>query len=288
MSRKSIQHILDAPKPHWVGDGFLVNPLFADLAFGNEISPFLMLDYAAPRAFPPSKTPPGVGPHPHKGFETVTIVYHGEVEHRDSAGHTGLIGPGDVQWMTAGSGLLHEEFHSREASKRGGVVSMSQLWVNLRAKDKNAPPRYQDIRNADIPAVPVTGGSGVIRVIAGEFDGTRGPADTFTSVQVWDIRLSKGDRTVLTLKDGDAALLPVLGGRVKINGETEITGPRMVSLTRAGATVEVEALEETLLLLLGGTPIDEPIASYGPFVMNTQAEIRQAIDEFRAGKMGTL
>jgi redox-sensitive bicupin YhaK (pirin superfamily) len=288
VSRKSIRRILDAPSPHWVGDGFLVNPLFADLAFGNEISPFLMLDYAAPVEFRPSKTPPGVGPHPHKGFETVTIVYHGEVEHRDSAGNSGLIGPGDVQWMTAGSGLLHEEFHSREASRRGGVVSMAQLWVNLPARDKNAPPRYQDIRQQQIPSVPVTEGSGVIRVIAGECEGQRGPADTFTHVQVWDLRLNKGDRTVLRLNEGDAALLPVLGGSVKINGETEISGPRMVALSRSGATIEVEALSDALLLLLGGTPIDEPIAHYGPFVMNTQAEIRQAIDDFRAGKMGDL
>ena len=286
-TRKSVTRIIEAPSPHWVGDGFLVRPLFADLAFGNEISPFLMLDYAAPVEFRPSKTPPGVGPHPHKGFETVTIVYHGEVEHRDSAGNTGLIGPGDVQWMTAGSGLLHEEFHSREAAKKGGVVAMSQLWVNLPKRDKSAAPHYQDIRRDAIPNVAVEGG-GEIRVIAGEYAGARGPARTFTPVQVWDMRLKKGARTTLTLQDGDTALLPVLSGRVKLNGDTEVAASRFVTFSREGATIELEALEDSLLLFLAGEPIDEPIAHYGPFVMNTQTEIREAIEDFRRGKMGVL
>ena len=285
---KTILRILDAPQPHWVGDGFLVHPLFADAAFTQEVSPFLMFDYAAPVKFPPADKPPGVGPHPHKGFETITILYAGELEHRDSAGHSGQIGPGDVQWMTAGSGLLHEEFHAREAAKRGGLVSMSQLWVNLPKRDKSAAPRYQDIRASDIPNVAVPGGQGVVRVIAGSFHGHKGPASTFTRVHVWDMRLKKGDRFTITLDAGDAALLPVLSGRVHINGETEVAATRCITFSQAGASFELEALEDALLLFLGGEPIDEPIAAYGPFVMNTQDEIRDAIMEFRAGKMGTL
>ncbi len=283
---KTITKIIESPQPHWVGDGFFVRPLFADFAFQREISPFLMLDYAAPARFPPSDTPPGVGPHPHKGFETVTIVYDGEVEHRDSTGAIGCIGPGEVQWMTAGSGIVHEEFHSRAAAKRGGVVSMSQLWVNLPKRDKSAAPRYQDIRKDSIPEVSV--GGGLVRVIAGEFDGVRGPASTFTPVQVWDMRLKAGDKTTIHLNDGDTALLPVLQGRVKLNGEREVAASRFVMFSHAGASIEVEAIDDAILLFLGGEPIDEPVAAYGPFVMNTQDEIRQAISDYRAGKMGSL
>ena len=287
-STKSIARVIEAPQPHWVGDGFYVRPLFADLAFTPDISPFLMFDYAAPVEFPPSQTPPGVGPHPHKGFETVTIVYAGEVEHRDSAGHSGTIGVGDVQWMTAGSGLLHQEFHSHEAAKRGGVVSMAQLWVNLRKSDKSAAPRYQDIRASDIPNVTVPNGSGTVRVIAGSFEGASGPADTFTRMDVLDMRLRKGDRLTLTQQDGDTALVNVLSGRVKLNGAQEIAASRFVALSQEGTQFEIEALEDSLVLFLGGEPIEEPIAAYGPFVMNTQDEIRQAIMDFRAGKMGVL
>ena len=284
--KKTITHVIESPRPHWVGDGFFVRPLFADFAFQREISPFLMLDYAAPAQFPPSDTPPGVGPHPHKGFETVTIVYDGEVEHRDSTGAIGCIGPGEVQWMTAGSGIVHEEFHSRAAAKRGGVVSMSQLWVNLPKRDKSAAPHYQDIPRDSIPEVSV--GGGMVRVIAGEFAGVRGPASTFTPVHVWDMRLKAGDRVNIILKDGDTALLPVLQGRVKLNGEREVAASRFVMFSHGGAEIEVEALDDAILLLLGGEPIDEPVAAYGPFVMNTQDEIRQAINDYRAGKMGSL
>ena len=287
MTTKSIRRILDTPPAHWVGDGFLVRPLFADLAFSNDVTPFLMLDYAAPVEFPPSKTPPGVGGHPHKGFETVTIVYAGEVEHRDSAGHSGKIGPGDVQWMTAGSGLVHEEFHSREASAKGGVVSMAQLWVNLPKRDKNAAPRYQTITDGTIPRVPLPEGAGEVRVIAGSFGEHRGPADTFTPVDVWDIRLTKGATVTLPLKDGFNAVLPVLEGAISVDGKS--VGPsKTVLFDRKGESITVTATEDSQLLLLGGEPLDEPIAHYGPFVMNTQEEIRQAIDDFRRGKMGAL
>lgn len=285
MALRKLEKIIAAPPAHWVGDCFLVNPLFADLAFHNDISPFLMLDYAAPREFKPSEKPPGVGVHPHKGFETVTIVYDGEVEHRDSAGNSGVIGPGDVQWMTAGRGILHEEFHSRAAARRGGVVSMAQLWVNLPARDKNAAPGYQDIRDGAIPRVKLAGGE--LRVIAGAHGEARGPARTFTRMNVWDIRIDAGGRAELPLVDGDPATLPVLAGEVVINGEA-ITAPRVAMFARAGGAIAIEARSAARLLLLSGEPIDEPIAAYGPFVMNTQQEIRQAIEEFRAGKMGVM
>lgn len=286
MPLKSITQIIAAPPPHWVGDGFLVSPLFADHAFQNGISPFLMLDYAAPRQFKPSPKPPGVGVHPHKGFETVTIVYDGEVEHRDSAGNSGVIGPGDVQWMTAGRGILHEEFHSREAAKRGGVVSMAQLWVNLRAGDKSAAPGYQDIRNADIPRVQLEGGEA--RIIAGDHNGVKGPAKTFTRMNVWDIRLRTGGRAELPLFEGDPAILAVFSGAVAVNGEKLVGASHVVMFARGGNRIAIEAKEDSQLLLLSGEPIDEPIAAYGPFVMNTQNEIRQAMEEFRAGAMGVL
>ena len=286
MSMKSITQVIVAPQPHWVGDGFLVSPLFAEHAFQNDISPFLMLDYAAPREFAPSAKPPGVGVHPHKGFETVTIVYDGEVEHRDSAGNSGVIGAGDVQWMTAGRGILHEEFHSRAAAKRGGTVSMAQLWVNLPKRDKAAAPAYQDIRDAAIPRVTFDGGE--LRVIAGAHGDVRGPAHTFTRMNVWDIRLDAGARLSLPLRDGDPALLPVFSGRVAINGERVVEASHVAVFGRAGATIEIEAKQASQLLLLSGEPIDEPIVAYGPFVMNTQGEIREAIEEFRAGRMGVL
>lgn len=287
MTAKPIRRVIATPPAHWVGDGFLVRPLFAEFAFQNDVSPFLMLDYAAPVEFPPSQTPPGVGAHPHKGFETVTIVYDGEVEHRDSAGNSGKIGPGDVQWMTAGSGLLHEEFHSREAARRGGVVSMAQLWVNLPKRDKNAPPRYQTILDGTIPRVPLAEGAGELRVIAGRFGGAEGPAETFSPVEVWDIRLNAGATVVLPLAEGQNAILPVLQGDVEVAG-TKIDGSHTALFERSGETITVTATSEAKLLLLGGAPLDEPIAHYGPFVMNTQEEIRQAIDDFRRGKMGDL
>ena len=286
MAVKSITEIITAPSAHWVGDGFLVYPLFADHAFQTDISPFLMLDWAAPRDFKPSAKPPGVGVHPHKGFETITIVYDGEVEHRDSAGNSGVIGAGDVQWMTAGRGILHEEFHSREAAKRGGVVSMAQLWVNLKANDKSAAPGYQDIRNASIPRIKID--SGELRIIAGDHAGVKGPARTFTRMNVWDVRLDAGGRVTLPLVEGDPAILPVFSGRVMVNGEKLVAGAHVALFSRAGAQIVIEAQEVSQMLLLSGEPIDEPIVAHGPFVMNTQNEIRQAIEEFRAGKMGVM
>jgi redox-sensitive bicupin YhaK (pirin superfamily) len=222
MSQKALTAIHASPPAHWVGDGFLVQPLFASLAFGQEVSPFLMLDYAAPHQFKPSAKPPGVGAHPHRGFETVTIVYEGEVEHRDSAGNAGKIGPGDVQWMTAGSGVLHEEFHSREHAARGGSVSMAQLWVNLPASDKKVAPRYQTVLAGTIPTVEIAGGKGALRVVAGAFGEAQGPATTFTSLNVWDVALQAGASLDLAIAPGDNVLVFRAG---RSPNRLRITGP---------------------------------------------------------------
>ncbi len=287
MPAKTISRVIDTPPPHWVGDGFFVRPLFADLAFTNEISPFLMLDYAAPVEFKPSDTPPGVGPHPHAGFETVTIVYQGELEHRDSTGAIGHLGPGDVQWMTAAKGLVHEEFHAREAAKRGGIVSMAQLWVNLPKADKRAAPGYQDIRDADIPRVELANGAGLARVIAGSLNGVKGPARTFSPMQVWDIRLNSGARVDLPIAAGETLVLPVFHGALRVEGR-DIPAGKVALFGAAGAGVEIEALADSQILLLAGQPLNEPIEAYGPFVMNTRAEIQRAMEDYRRGDMGTL
>jgi hypothetical protein len=225
--------------------------------------------------------------HPHKGFETVTIVYQGEVEHGDSTGKGGVIREGDVQWMTAGDGILHKEFHSHDFTARGGPFEMVQLWVNLPASDKSAPPGYQAIMDGQIPAVDLDDGAGRLRVIAGSFDGHAGPARTFTPMEVWDLRLNAGKRADLAPPDGQDVSVVVLGGSVAINGGAPVTGPAVARL-RGEGTVSVAAGTEAKLLILSGAPINEPIAAYGPFVMNTEAEIHQAIADFRAGAFGSL
>lgn len=276
---------LPAPPPHWVGDGFHVVPLFADLAFREEVSPFLMLDYAAPEHFPPRNKPPGVGAHPHRGFETVTVVYHGEIEHRDSAGNSGMVGPGDVQWMTAGSGLLHEEFHSREQTKRGGPVSMAQLWVNLPAKDKSAPPSYQTLLKEQIPMVDL--GNGTLRVIAGAYKGATGPARTFSDLHVWDVDLQAGASASIETVKGDNAMIALFSGAIEIAGH-KLAQAGLLMFTQTGESLDFTVEQDAKMLVLCGKPLGEPIVAQGPFVMNTQEEIRQAIADFRAGKMGRL
>jgi redox-sensitive bicupin YhaK (pirin superfamily) len=284
MAHRKLVSVLPSPAPHWVGDGFHVRPLFADLAFGQDVSPFLMLDYAAPHEFRPSAKPPGVGAHPHCGFETVTIVYDGEIEHRDSAGNSGVIGAGDVQWMTAGSGLLHEEFHSREQAKRGGKVSMAQLWVNLPAADKATPPHYQSILKSDIPSVDL-GGKGALRVVAGAFGDVKGPARTFSPLHVWDIDAKSGADLELPIAAGDNVMIALFSGAVTVDGQA-IDRPGLLMFDTSGDAVEMRVTSDAKLLALAGKPLNEPIAHYGPFVMNTEAEIRKAIDDFRRGKMG--
>lgn len=271
---------------HWVGDGFPVRTLFSYTDLGAHLSPFLLLDYAGPHMFAPADRPRGVGAHPHRGFETVTIVYDGEVEHRDSAGHGGVIGPGDVQWMTAAEGIVHEEFHSRGYTKTGGPFRMVQLWVNLPAKDKMAPAAYQPIADADIPVVDLPEGAGRVRVIAGAFGGVTGPARTFTPINTWDMRLTRDAEVTLDLPEGHTALLVVLGGHVTIDGSQGAAEAEAVLLSREGREVPVRADGDATVLVLTGEPINEPIAGYGPFVMNTGAEIRQAINDFNSGRFG--
>ena len=285
---KKILGLHTAPRPHWVGDGFPVRSLFSYDGDTHALSPFLLLDYASPAKFEPASRPRGVGVHPHRGFETVTIVYQGEVDHHDSTGSGGHIGPGDVQWMTAASGILHKEFHSQEFTRKGGTLEMAQLWVNLPARDKMSTPRYQNILDADIPAVALPDGAGKVRVIAGEFDGHRGPALTFTPMNVWDVRLAAGHTAKFELPEGHTLALIVLRGNVAVNGAQAAGDAQMVLLDREGSDVSIEAKSDATVLLLGGAPIDEPVVGYGPFVMNTQAEIVQAVEDFNAGKFGTM
>jgi len=269
---------------HWVGDGFPVRSLFSYNTLGAHISPFLLLDYAGPHYFEPTTERRGVGQHPHRGFETVTIVYDGEVEHRDSAGNGGVIGPGDVQWMTAAGGIIHEEYHSPAFAKTGGPFRMVQLWVNLPAKDKMAPGDYQGILSADIPVVDLAGGAGTVRIIAGELAGTKGPARTFTPMNVWDAALVRDADVTLELPQGHTAMLVVLTGHITVNGSQEAGEAEMVLLDREGSEVAIHADGDAKLLILTGEPIDEPIVGYGPFVMNSEAEIRQAVGDYNSGR----
>lgn len=286
MTDRSVAVVLAAPPPHWVGDGFHVSPLFGDVAFTATISPFLMLDWAAERRFAPARAARGVGPHPHRGFETVTLVHAGEVVHRDSAGHGGQIGPGDVQWMTAGSGLLHEELLGDRITRDGGAVSMAQLWVNLPARAKRAAPRYQPISAAAFPTVAL--GEVSLRVVAGDLAGVVGPAETHTPLLVADGAIAAGARLDLPVADGWTGLVAVLDGAIEVGGR-RVAGPATVIFDRAGDRISlVGAAPSSRLLVLVGEPIDEPIAHMGPFVMNTHAELIEAIDDFRAGRMGAL
>jgi len=285
---KELRRVQRTSDRHWVGDGFPVQTLFAYPDTGAELSPFLLLDYAGPAEFPPTTERRGVGEHPHRGFETVTIVYAGEVEHRDSSGGGGKIGPGDVQWMTAASGLVHEEFHGRDFARRGGKFQMVQLWVNLPAKDKRAPPGYQSLLDAQIPAVRLPEGRGTVRVIAGEFDGARGPANTFTPIQVLDLRLTSQQPVDFAVPDGWTTALVVLEGTVRVNGSETITSAEVGVFDRTGSRIRLDRAAGLTALLLGGEPIQEPIAGSGPFVMNTAQEIRQAIVDYQNGKLGRL
>jgi redox-sensitive bicupin YhaK (pirin superfamily) len=287
-SAKKLRCIQRSVDRHWVGDGFPVRTLFAYPNLGPVIDPFLLLDYAGPMEFPPTGERRGVGEHPHRGFETVTIVYAGEVEHRDSSGGGGRIGPGDVQWMTAASGIVHEEYHGREFAQRGGLFEMVQLWVNLPAKDKKAPPGYQGIVERQIPKVGLPAGRGAVRVIAGEFAGAQGPARTFTPIQLWDLRLSGGEAVSLALPDGHTTALVVLRGALRVEGSEAIREAEVALFDRAGDGIRIDDAEDATALLLCGAPIGEPIVGQGPFVMNRREEIREAILDYEGGRMGHL
>ncbi|MBK4997834.1 pirin family protein [Pseudomonas sp. S31] len=285
---KKILGIHRSPHAHWVGDGFPVRSLFTYDDLASQLSPFLLLDYAGPHDFSPTHQRRGVGEHPHRGFETVTIVYQGELEHRDSTGAGGLIGPGDVQWMTAANGIIHEEFHAPSFARTGGTLEMVQLWVNLPAQDKRAAAGYQTLLSADIPQVPLAQGAGTLRVIAGAYEGHQGPARTFTAMDVWDLRLNAGAKLQLPVAAGRNAALVVLCGSVRVNAERDAGPASLVLLERDGADVELEGVQDSSLLLLSGEPIDEPIVGYGPFVMNSQAEILESFEAFQAGRFGQM
>jgi quercetin 2,3-dioxygenase len=285
---KSVVSIIRNVHPHWVGDGFPVRSLFSYAHDSAVFDPFLLLDYAGPHEFTPGAAPRGVGEHPHRGFETVTIVYEGELEHRDSGGNHGTIGPGDVQWMTAAGGVVHEEFHSERFTRDGGVLEMVQLWVNLPAKDKLSSPSYQGILNSQIPTVTLDGGAGSVRVIAGSFGGVRGPAKTFTPIELWDVRLSGEGEAKFSLAGGQTSLLLVQRGAVAVNGAENVAAGELVVLDREGTDVTLRAEEPARVLILAGQPLGEPVEGQGPFVMNTREQIFQAISDYQAGRMGRL
>ncbi len=285
---KTILEVSSNPRGHWVGDGFPVRSLFSYSTHSKTLSPFLLLDFAGPAEFTPAATPRGVGQHPHRGFETVTIVYRGEVSHRDSTGQGGTIGPGDVQWMTAGAGILHEEFHSEAFTRAGGMLQMIQLWVNLPARNKMTTPRYQAILNSEIPAAVLANGAGTVRVIAGQYENAKGPAHTFTPMNVWDLKLAASGSTTVPAPGGWNTALIVLNGQIKINSERVVQDGAMVVLSAQGSNCLIETLSDASVLLLSGEPIDEPVVGYGPFVMNTRSEIEQAIHDFNSGKFGEM
>ncbi len=273
---------------HMVGDGFHVRNLFPSNDLGERISPFLMLDYAGPSHYAPRETPRGVGEHPHRGFETVTIVYQGRVAHRDSAGNSGVIGPGDVQWMTAASGVVHEEFHEREFSRQGDTLQMVQLWVNLPAAQKMSPPKYQGITAAQIPEVVLDERGGKLRVIAGQFRDARGPAKTFTPINLWDLRLAADSKVEFDLPQGHSAAVVVLEGKLLVNGSEVLGDARLALLDSEGERVSISTKADSKLLVLSGKPLGEPVVSHGPFVMNTGEEIHQALKDYQSGRMGRL
>lgn len=285
---KPVLGVYAGPRGHWVGDGFPVRSLFDYNRFGARVSPFLLLDYASPAAFEPAQRPRGVGEHPHRGFETVTIVYQGELAHRDSVGNSGVIGPGDVQWMTAAGGILHEEFHSPAFTKNGGTLEMAQLWVNLPAAHKMSAPRYQTIVNAAIPTLALPQAAGSVRVIAGSHAGTQGPAATFSDLNVWDLRLHAESIANLSVPAGHVAVVAVLRGSVSVNGSRQAGAAELVLLDVGGSALRLEAITESTLLVLTGAPIKEPIVGYGPFVMNSQSEIETAMNDFQRGRFGQM
>ncbi len=283
---KNIDQVIKASATHMVGDGFKVRP-YIQSHLWEDVSPFLMLDYFAPWELLPTDVPRGVDVHPHKGFETVTILWEGGLAHEDSSGGKGVIHAGDVQWMTAGSGILHKEFHEQTFSKKGGVLHGAQLWVNLPAKHKNEKPSYQDIYARDIPVVKLEEGEGHIRVIAGNLKGVRGPARTYTRIQIFDVHASAGGKTTLELIAGDTASLLILKGTALVKEKVVREGD-MILFEKDGSLIDIEANNDLHCLLLSGEPIQEPIAAYGPFVMNTKEEIQLAIVDYHAGKFGVL
>lgn len=287
---RKVKNIYQENQSHWVGDGFLVQPLFSHMGEDRGTNPFLMLDYAAPQYYEPNKrTPRGVGQHPHKGFETVTIAYQGEVEHRDSSGGGGVIKAGDVQWMTAGAGIIHQEFHSEAFSRQGGMFEMVQLWVNLPRKDKNVPAHYQHLAKENIPVVEFADNAGYARIIAGNFADIQGAAKTYTKMNVWDMVINAGREVEIEIPESQSLSMVVLRGKATFNHNEQASAGQLVNFERSACKVTITAADEELkILLLAGEPIEEPVVGYGPFVMNSFEEIRQAVNDFNAGKFGQI
>ena len=284
MQNKEILFIKRASGGHWVGDGFPVVSMFSYQDNASALSPFLLLYYAGPMAFEPADKPRGVEKHPHRGFETITIVYQGEVEHQDNAGHSGKIGPGDVQWMTAARGILHEEMHSRDFTKTGGTLEMIQLWVNLPSKYKMSEPSYQEILSQDIPVLDLPNHGGTLRLIAGSYGDAKGAARTFTPMNVMDLHVKADARLSIPLPENHNAILLVLKGDVKLDGYEDVQPKELVLFARSGESVTFSCDTDSIVLLLSGEAIDEPIVGRGPFVMNTQEEIVQAMKDYALGK----
>jgi redox-sensitive bicupin YhaK (pirin superfamily) len=290
MKTRSVELITQPTTPHFVGDGFRVHnfiPSQEGLSM-QRMDPFIMLDYNSPHHFAPSVRPKGVGVHPHRGFETVTIAYKGRIAHHDSSGGGGIIGEGDVQWMTAGSGVLHKEYHEEEFSKKGGLFQMVQLWVNLPSEHKMTNPGYQAIKNDSIPKVSKDEGRVEVEVIAGKFEEERGAAHTFSPIYLYNIRMKSGGELELDLPENFNTSFLVLEGKVKLNGQEVLEQNQLALMKNEEGEIGVQAMEDSLVLLLSGKPLAEPIAAHGPFVMNTRAELMQAFRDFEAGKFGYL
>ena len=287
METKQIEKVLKAPAPHMVGDGFRVHNFFPS-GYKINMSPFFLMDYGSKIEFSARKEPRGVGVHPHRGFETVTIAYHGAVAHHDSSGNSGVIYPGDVQWMTAASGILHKEYHEAQYSLAGGPFQMVQLWVNLPAKDKMGKPGYQEIKQADMAHFDLPENGGKIEIIAGDYQGIKGNAKTFTPIELYNARLNKGGETTFNFPEHFNTGFMVIEGSIKINGSETAIADNFVHFSNKGTEIKIEALENSVILVLSGEPIDEPIAQYGPFLMNTEAEIHQAIEDYNQGRFGYL
>ena len=287
-SLRSIEKIVAPPPVHWVGDGFRVHGFLPHGPLHTErMSPFFLLDYNAKYNFPPSTNLLGVGPHPHRGFETVTIAYRGRVAHHDSRGGGGVIGEGDVQWMTAGSGLLHKEYHEEKFNREGGEFQMVQLWVNLPAKDKMTEPKYQAITNAEMGRYDLPQG-GHVEVIAGEYEGVKGPATTFSPVNLFNLKPKAGTEVKLNFPSHYTVAALAIEGSATLNGEKKLPTDNLALFETDGEEIVVRAEEDSIFLLMAGEPLNEPIAQYGPFLMNTNAEIAQAIDDYQQGKFGYL
>ena len=290
MSIKNIELVLTPPEPHFVGDGFRVHNFIpggyrTDM---ERMNPFILLDYGAKFYFPPSDHPLGVGVHPHRGFETVTIAYKGRVAHHDSTGESGVIGEGDVQWMTAASGILHKEYHDKEFSREGGELQMVQLWVNLPAKYKMSAPKYQSLTNAQISKVTLPDEAGVVEVIAGEYKKTKGSASTFSPIHLLNVKLNKGGKADFSFPEVYNSALLVLEGKVTVNGSEEVPANHFALFQNDGETFDIESAEDAIVLVMSGEDLSEPIAAHGPFVMNTRQEILQAFEDYQKGKFGYL